>query len=228
VKFSSSNRCYCNLVRNELADRGFPPNFYDNDDASTTASTTESTFLRIGSIRMVGEIRLKIRSRPLDKDLVEDIVFDLGKLEEMNNQIRSASQRAKEKTGRRGLKTEELYEIINVYFNRQIQQLVKIAAADLALGAFSRDSGGKTVKDAKKLLSGAMGVAMKYSKDVGKKADENFESNLKNLGMGPRELNMAKDLFKSSAASLFGKPHDIDADEFSDVYVVDMDDKATE
>jgi len=212
---------------NELKDIGFPPKFYDLDDLLLKDYT--STFLRTGGVRMIGEIRLKMRSRLLDQDLVEDIVFDLRKLAELSNQISNASEQAKETTGRRGLKTEELYEIINVYFSKRIQQLAKIAATDLALGALNPESGGKTVRDAKKLLGSAVNFAMKYSKDVGNKADEQFGDNLKSLGVGAKELDLLKNAFKSSTESLFRNGNSDttpdDGGEFSDVCVVEMDDE---
>lgn len=186
---------------NTLKDKGFPPKFKDLDDGDVPLK--ESTFIRIGGIRLIGEIKLKLRSKPLDQDLVEDIVFDLRKIAELSNQIRRASDHAKDKTGRRGLKTEELYEIIYIYFNEQIQQLVKIAATDLALGAINRDTQGKTVRDAKKLLGSAVNVAMKYSKNVGDKADEQFGDNLMSLGVGAKELDQLRNAFKSSADNLF-------------------------
>ncbi len=207
--------------RNELDDYGFPPYFVD-PEFITSAPT--STFVRIGSIEMMGEIRLRIRSRPLDQELVEEIVFDLKKLEEMNKQIRQAAQRAEQKTGRRGLTTKELHQIIKVYFNRQINQRVKLAAADLAVGALTGDGHSKTIRDANKFLSNAREIAMKYSGDVGKKADEEFESQLKNLGLGPNELQGVKQLFKSSAASIFNQSKNDDGSEYSDVYVVETDD----
>lgn len=211
-----------------MEDIGFPPQFYDLD---APQHAELPTFVRIGSIRMLGELRLKIRSRPLDKQLVEDIVFDMGRLKELSNLINSASQRAEKETGRRGLETQELYDIINAYFNRQIKQFVKVAAADVVIGAINPDEGGKTVNDVKKIFSGAVNAAVKYSKDVGSKADETIENNLKNLGIGPKEFNMAKDLFKSSADSLLGdrnekRTNTNDDELFSNVYVIESDDES--
>jgi len=177
---------------------------------------------------MKGEIRLKIRSRALDKNLVEDIVFDLENVRAMNRQILAASKRSEQETGRRGCTTEELYDIIQSYFNYQIQQLVKTTAADLAFSALNRKD-GRTVNDAKKFISGARDIAMKYAHDVGDKADEHVGSLGMGLGIGKADLDLAKDLFKSSAANLFAKldkPDESghDDEEYSNEYVLETDD----
>ena len=74
---------------------GFPPSFADPElEVVTSESEPTSTFLRIGGIHMMGDISLTIHSRPLDQQLGEAIVFDLRKLEAMNDQIRKAARRA--------------------------------------------------------------------------------------------------------------------------------------
>ena len=99
-----------------MADLGFPPSFADPElEVVTSESEPTSTFLRIGGIHMMGDISLTIRSRPLDQQLGEAIVFDLRKLEAMNDQIRKAARRAEEQTGRRGVTSTELGIIIRDY-----------------------------------------------------------------------------------------------------------------
>ena len=214
--------------RNELSDIGFPPQLYDEDD-----TTAGQTFVRVGGIAVKGEIRLKLRSRPLDKNLYDDIVFDLGNLRDLSKQISAVSKVAYEKTGRRGCTTEEVYDIIQSYFNRQIHQMVKSTAIDIALGVFNPEDKGKTVKDAKKILSIGRDVAMKYAKDVEKKADEQIDNNFKTLGISRSDLNlMARDIFKASKQSFFANRETENEDSFDDdeypAYVVETDDSSDE
>ena len=210
--------------RNELSDIGFPPQLYDEDD-----TTAGQTFVRVGGIAVKGEIRLKLRSRPLDKNLYDDIVFDLGNLRDLSKLISAVSKLAYEKTGRRGCTTEEVYDIIQSYFNRQIHQMVKSTAIYIALGAFNPEDKGKTVKDAKKILSIGRDVAMKYAKDVEKKADEQIDNNFKTMGISRSDLN---DFFKASKQSFFANRETENEDSFDDdkypAYVVETDDSSDE
>lgn len=175
--------------RSELSDIGFPPQLYDEDEIVDSSSAV-STFVRIGGIGVKGQIRLKLRSRPLDKDLCDDIVFDFDNLKTLSHQISAASNAAQEKTGRRGCTTEELYDIIQSYFKRQIHQRVKSSAVDTAMGAFTPERGGKTIRDAKKRFSIGRGVAMKYANDIGQKADEHVDDNINNLGLSSSDLKL--------------------------------------
>jgi hypothetical protein len=191
--------------RSELSDIGFPPQLYDEDEI-VDSSSEASTFVRIGGIGVKGQIRLKLRSRPLDKDLCDDIVFDFDNLKTLSNQISAASKAAQEETGRRGCTTEELYDIIQSYFNRQIHQRVKSSAVDIAMGAFKPESGGKTIRDAKKLFSIGRDVAMKYANDIGQKADEHVDDNINNLGLSRSDLNlMARGILNASRDSFAAK-----------------------
>jgi len=211
---------------NELSDIGFPPQLYDEDDI-----TGGQTFVRVGGIAMKGEIRLKLRSRPLDKDIHEDIVFDFGNLRDLSKQISAVSKVAYEKTGRRGCTTEELYDIIQSYFNRQIHQLVKSTALDIALGVLKPENGGKTAKDAKKILSIGRDVAMRYAKDIEKKADEHVDNNFKTLGVSRSDFNlMARDILKSSKffANRETENEDLFDDDEYPAYVVETDDSSDE
>ena len=192
--------------RSELSDIGFPPQLYDEDEIVDSSSEAASTFVRIGGIEVKGQIRLKLRSRPLDKDLCEDIVFDFDNLKTLSHQISAASKAAQKKTGRRGCTTEELYDIIQSYFNQQIQQRVKSSAVDTAMGALKPESGGKTIRDAKKFFSKGKDVAMKYANDIGQKAEEHVDDNINNLGLSRSDLNLtARGILNASRDSFTAK-----------------------
>ena len=133
-------------------------------------------------------------------------MYDLDNLNFLSNQISAASKAAHRETGRKGCTTEELYDIIQSYFSRQIQQLVKSTAVDIAMGAFNPEDGGKTMRDAKTLLSIGRDVAIKYVKEVGQKADEHADENLNNLGISRSDLNLlARNIFKTSKDSFAAK-----------------------
>ena len=210
--FSASDYIFANIhiaqskFRSELSDIGFPPQLYEEDEIVDSSSEAASTFVRIGGIGVKGQIRLKLRSRPLDKDLCEDIVFDFDNLKTLSNQISAASKAAQKKTGRRGCTTEELYDIIQSYFNQQIQQRVKSSAVDTAMGALKPESGGKTIRDAKKFFSKGRDVAMKYANDIGQKAEEHVDDNINNLGLSRSDLNLvARGILNASRDSFTAK-----------------------
>mmetsp|Transcript_42572 Transcript_42572/g.43138 ORF Transcript_42572/g.43138 Transcript_42572/m.43138 type:complete len:387 (-) Transcript_42572:329-1489(-) len=211
----------------ELSDIGFPPQLYDEDE-TVDSSSEASTFVRIGGIGVKGQIRIKLRSRPLDKDLCDDIVFDFDNLKTLSNQISAASKAAQKETGRRGCTTEELYNIIQSYFNRQIHQKIKSSAVDIAMGVYKPESGGKTIRDAKKLFSIGRDVAMKYANDIGQKADEHVDDNINNLGISRSDLNlMARGILNASRDSFTAKKEMRNEQKSDDVeyaaYVVEPD-----
>jgi AraC-like DNA-binding protein len=141
---------------------------------------------------MSGEVRLRVKSKPLEKNLIEDIVIDLRQLHSLSRQIQVAAKKSEELTGRRGCSTEELYEILSKYFGDQIKKFLKLTATELALNALIRDKGeSKTVNGVKRAWSGAVNAAMNYAQSVGDKS-------LKQFGLGKDELNSVKDaIFKS-------------------------------
>lgn len=188
------------LTRNnwhELNSVGFPPKLYYSEEGSK--STASSAFVRFGNIEMSGEVRLRVKSKPLEKNLIEDIVIDLRQLHSLSRQIQVAAKKSEEVTGRRGCSTEELYEILSKYFGDQIKKFLKLTATDLALNALIRDKGeSKTVNDVKRAWSGAVNAAMNYAQSVGDKAEGHIDESLKQFGLGKDELNSVKDaIFKS-------------------------------
>lgn len=191
--------CYYFLYRHELNRVGFPPKLYYSGEGSTTSST----FVRFGNIEMSGEVRVRVKSKQLEKNLVEDIVIDLRQLHSLSRQIQVAAKKSEEVTGRRGCSTDELYEILSKYFGDQIKKFLKLTATDLALNALIRDKGeSKTMNDVKRAWSGAVGAAMNYTQSIGDKAEGHIGESLKQFGLGKDELNLVKDaIFKTRAPS---------------------------
>ncbi len=183
------------MRRNELKDKGFPPDLSVVPDNSDTQKN-ESSSVRIGSISTTGEVRLRVRSRPLDKDLIPIIIFNLSLAKIINKEIERSSRRAEKETGRRGCTFDEVDRIIQNFFALLIQELLQNAALDAT-------SVARTVTDAKKVLNGAKDAAAKYVKSVGDKTEEQFDESLRQLGIS--NTDAAKDIFIRSARSIFGK-----------------------
>jgi len=189
------------MFRHELNSIGFPPKLYFSEEGST--STATSTFVRFGNIEMSGEVRLRVKSKPLEKNLIEDIVIDLRQLHSLSREIQVAAKNSEQATGRKGCSTDELYDILSKYFGDQIKKFLKLTATDLALSALIRDKGeSKTINDVKRAWSGAVGAAMNYAQSVGNKAEGHIDESLKQFGLDKDELNFVKDsIFKTRMSS---------------------------
>ncbi|GFH44321.1 hypothetical protein CTEN210_00795 [Chaetoceros tenuissimus] len=172
----------------ELQEMGFPPVL--SDDTTTSSTTTDTSFIRIGSFDAVGEVRLKLKSRPLSKELCEDVVLDLDKLSELNRKIVKKSNAA---NGRVGCTTEELYEILQSYIEDKIKALVKSILRDPQYA----------VKDVKNLLNKGKNVAKAYMDGVGEKADDTLQKKIEKVtGLKKDDVNFAKDLLNSNSDAI--------------------------
>ncbi len=183
-----------------MKDRGFPPELSvvpDDGDAKKYESSTSSSSVRIGSISTTGEVRLRIRSRPLDKDLIPLIIFNfLSLAQAINEEIKRSSLQTEKETGRRGCTVDEVECIIQNFFTRQVQELLQKTALDAT-------SATRAVNDAKKVLHGAKDAAVNYVKSVGGKTEEQFDEGLRQFGI--TNADAAKDILMRSAQNIFGK-----------------------
>ena len=176
----------------ELQKLDFPPVLSDDTFSSTTGSAADTSFIRIKSFNATGEVRLKLKSRPLSKELCDDVVLDLDKLSELNRQIIKKANAAK-RTGRVGCTTEELYEIIQAYVKDQIKALVKSILKDPQYA----------VKDVKNLLNKGKNVAKAYMDGVGEKADDTLQKKIEKVtGLKKDDVNFAKDLLNSNSDAI--------------------------
>eukprot|EP01083_Nonionella_stella_P259043 884779_1 len=187
---------------NELDDTGFPPKMYDMVKSSSgyVRTSAASSFIRIGSISTTGEVRLHIKSRPLEKDLIPPVTFNMDIAKIINQEIQIASNRAQSDSldGRRGCTTEEVYQIIQSCFGQQAQDILKSVAGDLTMAAFKGSS--RTVTDAKRVWLEVKDVAAKYAKDVGDKTGQELDRRFEKAGIGQHDLHLfAKDLLKTTA-----------------------------
>lgn len=184
---------------NELKDEGFPPSFY-----SETKDVKSKSFLTIGSIDLSGKFVIRIHSRTLGKQLINDIEFDLNNLDDLNEKIKNEAQQVVKINGRRGCTTDELYDVIRVYFNNLLQNALKRVAADLTFGTINGDTelGLPSLNEAKKVLSNSKETLLKYVKSVGEKTNDDIERNLSDLGLRPEHIGTAKDLSNRFASNL--------------------------
>lgn len=93
-------------------------------------ATDFTAHLRIGSLDFSGNLTAEIRSRPLDAD-IHLLTFDLDSLDDFNLRIREVATTKAVPKGRRGVTTEELYEMLHVYFHDKILTFLKSCLHDI-------------------------------------------------------------------------------------------------
>ncbi len=190
---------------------GFPPSFYDysqptssttSTPTSASTATTTSSFITIESIDVSGRAIIKIHSRILKKEVLNDIQLDLDNLDHLNDKIKVAATRAMEKKGRKGCSVDEVYGIIQSHFHELIRRSLKYTVADLAFTALNNNSGRrindfesssmKSLKEMRKVVSGTKDVFINYAKDVGVKTTEDIiEQNLAGIGFSEAQVHQS-------------------------------------
>lgn len=181
----------CLPDRNELQDAGFPPTFYEYDEESkSTCSTSAPSFVRVGDVKMPTIIHFKVRSKSLNKQLA-DIEIPLDKLKDLRQMIQDAAKNAAEQNDRKGCTTDELYEILQSFFARQLQELLKFTIADLA---FHGTTESTTVREIKRAWSGVKNTMIDYAKDAG---DKTVNDNLAKFGLNQDQIDSVKNAIKS-------------------------------
>lgn len=175
-------------TRNDLNDRGFPPEilYYDQSatvNASTSTSESESSeFVRVGSLDFQGRVVLHARSRPLQKAITEDIVLNLQSLQELKYKIKALAEANEQTIGRRGLTSDEIYNVVRAFFNDKIKQAVKYAIEDLAATQINPSSqGSQLVNNSKQLFASAKSAVLGYAADVEGLSTDRIKDKLKNL-----------------------------------------------
>jgi len=135
---------------NELQDLGFPPKLLSEEASEKEflecpEKVTSSSFIRIKSLDLTGDVRLHTQSRPLEnKDIFPDLLFDLGMLDDLNNRIQTAAAKNINsndydnyyKDRKAGCTTEEFYEILEGYFYEKIQEILEDVTLDLMTNYF--------------------------------------------------------------------------------------------
>lgn len=169
-------------------------------------SSPSSTFVRIGSIQLDGNITCEINSRPLDRSIA-NVTFGMDAFEPLYRQIRNVSEANLASTGRRGCTTDELYALVQSYFLEKLRKFLSDAAEDMVVGAVS-DEGSRTIREARKLLASAGEIAKSYAGDASKKTGESLQeslaSRLEKLGVksSREKLSALRELSTSIARSI--------------------------
>ena len=177
---------------------------YDQQPASGS-----STFIRIGSIQLSGNVTSEIRSRPLDRSIA-DVAFPMNAFDELNAQIRNVSEVNLAAAGRRGCTTDQVYDIIQAYFMGKLRKFLQDTAYDVSAGSLSED-GSKTVQEAKKLFASARTAVKRYADDASKKTGDNIEESLANrlekLGVpsSREKLSALRELSSNAARNIDAK-----------------------
>jgi len=198
-----------------LNDAGFPPKTAMAYSSSSTSSspTTEqqqaSTFLRVGSIRLTGQITLVVQSRPLNsRALCPPVILNFRTLNELMERVRTAAN--KNEGGRRGCTTTTLTDIVGMYVNEKVKELVKNAAVDMAKAQFQPGGESEVVAKGKKLWSQAKETALRYAGDVKQKTEADFEKVVKDevkkrWGLDEERMDSLVGVLGNVAAEAFGK-----------------------
>ena len=186
---------------NELRKRGFPPRLltessvdYTSDESNKSYS---SSFVRIGSLDLKGSVKLKLVSRSLGgQELCPDFDFDLSTLQELMDDIKNASDASKDKSGRNGCTTDELYDLIESFFKRKIKVLLRSVMLDIARGTFDPQKGSETIKQTRRVFSKVGDTFDRYKESaVGvleQNAQTSLSSKLKSWGLSDDHVENVK------------------------------------
>jgi hypothetical protein len=148
------------MEREELKRHGFPPTFSEEADSSAAEISELSTFLRIGSIDLSGEISARLQSRPLKRELAK-MSFSLDMLDAIDRDIRNQALENLAKTGRRGCTTDELYTILQKYFGQKVRESLTSAFEDF------KDDVSASPEERSKIAKQTKDSISKYTKEAG-------------------------------------------------------------
>lgn len=169
-------------------------------------SAPSSTFVRIGSIQLSGNVTSEVRSRPLDR-AIANISFGMHAFDKLSKEILQVSEANVAATGRRGCTTDEMYDILRAYFMKKLRKFLEETAYDVSTGSLSED-GSTTVREAKKLFASASNVIKSYADDASKKTGDNIQellaSRLEKLGMpsSREKLSTLRELSANAALTV--------------------------
>lgn len=162
----------------ELQEAGFPPSLYYDYQKMPSSN---STFVRIGSLQLGGDVRVHIESRPLHRPIVKDLKWPMETLGGLYAKIQATSNANLASTGRRGCTTDELYDIVQDYFGERLKTFIKERVKDVA--EVIQDVGMETAKtrtvdEARRIASSVGGVMKDYSEQAVQTTERNLEGSL--------------------------------------------------
>ncbi len=177
--------------RDELKKNGFPPELPDEQPAPSKKSgnkqteVSSSSFVRIGSIDLSGNIVAILKSRPLKKDLAQ-VQFSLDTFDPLDEQIQVQALENLANTGRRGCTTDELYALIQRFVIGILKNSLLEAFDNVAIdGPQMPKVVGKVVTLTKKSVSNYINEAGEWS---GKELQERLSKGLRQWGLTEKTL----------------------------------------
>ncbi len=169
-------------------------------------SAPSSTFVRIGSIQLSGNVTSDIKSRPLDRTIA-NMTFGMNAFDNLSKEILDVSEANLAATGRRGCTTDQVYDILRAYFMKKLRKFLKDTAYDVSAGSLTED-GSTTVREAKKLFASASNAIKSYADDASKKTgdsiQESLASRLEKLGVpsSREKLDALRELSAKAAENI--------------------------
>jgi len=184
---------------NELKEEyDFPPRMLVEESEMPADS-----FARIGGLYLLGRTKVSVRSRPLKKDVINDVVLEFASLQELMTfvnkkacQERILHQDGKKSVTVKGLTPEEFTALVGGWFKTKVSSMLK-EATKFAIGTGAQvDSPELTnaLNLAKKVATQAQEAAKSYSLDAVDFAKQNVIGTsaaikLTKWGLSPREAN---------------------------------------
>ena len=151
-------------------------------DETETPTATSYEFIRIGNLDIKGKVTLHTRSRPLKRPLSEDIVFQLDAIRELKERIRHLADQNAVRVKRRGCTSDEVYEIVQSFFNSKVKEVIKLALEDLAAGKLDPNRESRVVNESKKIASSARAAFLNYADAVESLSKEKIKERLRVQG----------------------------------------------
>lgn len=151
---------------NELQDAGFPPELLVGESTGPS-----STFVRVGSMDLSGNVRAIIRSLPLGgREICPPLQFDMDSLDA---DLTALLEAGASNNGRRGVTTDELSGLLQRYFSDKLRDIVKSTALDVFLD--EKD----VTEQAKNIVSDASKAVLGYVNQASNKKRQEIQGSVK-------------------------------------------------
>jgi len=171
----------------KLKAAGFPPDLLlmanDNEEYEEDATSSfANSFVRVGRLDMLGNVKIKVNSSPLNKTITPDIVLNLNMMEELSGTIRQRASISSHGNERLGCTTDELYIIIEDFFKDKLRKAIQKTVSDIAHSRIDPERQSLTVQEARKFLSGAKDVFSDYGQAVRVSMEDRIDGKIIKLG----------------------------------------------
>jgi len=200
----------------ELKEIGFPPSLGVPMTETSMECPSESTFVRIGGLYLLGNVTLSTRSRPMNKPIVPDLIFEFSTLDDLMDAINTKAGESiievdywSKQTRKSGCTTDEMYEILGKWVNKRLMQMLSDVAIDLGEEVFrvqgddTTFSESDTVSATKRLFEEAKSALKTYTKSAAAMTEERIQekltSQLEKWGVSENHLQKVREATKVAA-----------------------------